>query len=83
MEGTLTFPHGGRELLLQDGDIRVVGHLEVVDARHDAGKVVVWRVRSLARPADDSEHRREILESCNKVSFAHYQPRTGLLTSNR
>lgn len=70
MEGTLTFPHGGRELLFKDVDVRIVGHLEIVDARHNAWKVVVWRVRSLAWPTNDSEHGREVLESCSEVSFS-------------
>lgn len=69
MKGTLTFPHGGRELLFQNIDVRVVGHLEVVDTRHDTWKVVIWRVGSLTGPTDNSEHGREILESCGKVSF--------------
>lgn len=41
MEGALSFPHGGVKLFLQDVDVRIVRQLEVVDARHHAGEVVV------------------------------------------
>lgn len=64
----MAFPHGRAQLLTKNLDVRVVGHLEVVDASHDTGKIVVRRVGSFARPTHDGKHGREILESCSTKS---------------
>jgi hypothetical protein len=63
MESALAFLNGDTELLAQNLYGAVVGHLEVVDAGHDRGQVVVGSVWRFARLADDGEHGREVLEA--------------------
>ena len=63
MESALALSNSHAELLAQNVHGAVVGHLEVVDARHDRGQVVVGSVRWLARLAHDGEHGREVLEA--------------------
>jgi len=63
VEGSLALLDSGEELLPHDVDVGVVGQLEVVDARHDAGEVVVRRVGRLARLADHREHWGQALEA--------------------
>jgi hypothetical protein len=56
MESTLALTDGHAELLAEDVDVTIVGHLEVVDACHDGRKVVIGRKRWLTRLANDREH---------------------------
>jgi hypothetical protein len=63
MESTLAFLDGNPEFLAEDGHAAVVRHLEVIDASHDTGKIIVRRIRGLARLADNCEHRSEVLEA--------------------
>ena len=63
MESALTFLDGDAQLLAQDVDGAVVRHLEVVDAGHDGGQVVVGCVWWFAGLADHGEHGCEVLET--------------------
>lgn len=68
MESALALLDGDAQLLAQNVDGAIVGHLEVVDARHDRGKIVVGRVGWLAWLTDDGEHWSEVLEAWKFVS---------------
>ena len=63
VEGLLAFLGGQQELFFRHLDVRVFGKLEVVDASHDRGKVVVGIVRVLDRLSDDGQRRVETLET--------------------
>jgi hypothetical protein len=63
MESALTLLHGDGQLLTQNVDGAVVGHLEVVDTGHDGGQVVVRCVWWFAGFANDGEHGCEVLEA--------------------
>ena len=69
MESTLALPNRRIELISHDREGAVIRHLQIIDASHDAGQVIVRRVRWFAGLADDREHGRERFETCrNSVS---------------
>jgi hypothetical protein len=68
MESALTLPDRDAQLLTQNIDGTVVGHLEVVDAGHDGRQIVVGRVWWFAWLANDGEHGRKVLEAWNTIS---------------
>ena len=55
MEASRSFHHGYSQLLLHDLLGRVIGKLQVVDASHDAWKVVVGSQRRFMGLPDDGE----------------------------
>lgn len=63
VEGTLSFFHRSGKLLLHNISGGVVGELEVVDASHDTGQIVIRGVWMLARFADHGEHGGETFEA--------------------
>lgn len=63
METAYTLAHGDHELLSHYLLRRVLGQLEIVDARHDTRKVVVCGQWGFVRLADDGERRVEALEA--------------------
>lgn len=63
MKRALTLLHCHTELLAKHIDTAVVGHFQVVDAGHDARKVVVGRERCFTALAHHSQRRCEVLES--------------------
>ena len=75
MESALALLDGDAQLLAQNVDGAIVGHLEVVDARHDRGKIVVGRVGWLAWLTDDGEHWSEVLEAWNLLVQDHSERR--------
>jgi hypothetical protein len=81
----LTFPHGRAQLPAEGLDVRVVGHLEVVDASHDTGEIVVGCVGRIAWPTHDCEHGGQVLKACcTKLVFCIIESvHAGQLTSNR
>ena len=68
MECALALLKSGEELLLESVHVGIVGKLQVVDARHDAGEVVVRRVVAFAGLAHYGEHGRQAPEACGEVS---------------
>jgi hypothetical protein len=56
MESALALTDGHAELLAEDVDVTIVGHLEVVDACHDGRKVVIGCKRWFTGLANDREH---------------------------
>lgn len=64
MESSLAFFDGDREALFENVQIAIVWQLQVVDAGHHTGEIVVWCIGMLAWAAHDSEDRRETLEAC-------------------
>lgn len=64
VESPLPLLDGNIQPVSQDFDVGVIGEFEVVDASHDTGQIVVGRVRRIARPAHDREHRGQTLETC-------------------
>lgn len=71
MECSLSFFHCDGKSLSEDLLTAVVGQLEVVHARHHAGKVVVGSVRRLARTAHNGKDWRKTLEACIKLAIIH------------
>jgi hypothetical protein len=63
MESSLAFVDGETEPLPHNIDATVIWKLEVVDASHDAGEVLVRCVRRLARFADNCEHWGQCFET--------------------
>jgi hypothetical protein len=63
MESSLAFVHGETKPLPHNIHATVVWELEVVDASHDAGEVVVGCVRWFARFADNCEHWCQCFET--------------------
>jgi hypothetical protein len=68
MESALALADGHAELLAEDLDGAIVGHLQVVDTSHDGRKVVVGRKGWFAGFADNREHRRESFEAWKEIS---------------
>jgi hypothetical protein len=68
VESALALLEGGEKPPLQGFVVRIVGKLQIVDARHDAGEVVVRRIRRLARLAHHGKHGCQLLEACVGVS---------------
>lgn len=63
VESTLALLDGNIQPFAKDIYAAVIWHFEIVDARHDAGKIVVRCVRRLAGFANHGEHGRESLEA--------------------
>lgn len=63
MESSLAFFDGNWEALLEYVQVAIVRQLQVVDACHHTGEVVVWCIWMFAWAAHDSEDRRETLET--------------------
>ena len=63
VERALPFTHRDTKSLTENLGRRVIRELEVVDASHDTGKVVVRGVWWFAWAANDSEHGSETLET--------------------
>lgn len=63
MEGALSFLDGSIHTSSHDVQIGIVGQFEVINACHDAWKVVIGNERWLARFADHGEHRSKTLEA--------------------
>lgn len=63
VESALAFLNCNIQFLTQYLHATVIGHLEIINARHDAWKVVVRSIRRLARLADHSEHGSKTLET--------------------
>lgn len=68
MEGSLTLLDCHPQLLLQHLQRTVIRHLQVVDASHDAGQIIVRRERWLRRLAHHGEHRGKSFETYQVVS---------------
>ena len=66
MEAPHALAHCDRQLLSHDGLARVLGQLQIVDAGHHAGKVVVCGQWRLVRLTDDGQRRVEALETCDE-----------------
>lgn len=64
VERTLAFSDGRHKTLAHHIEVAVVRKLEIVDARHDTGKVVVGGIRGFTRTANDGEHGLERTEAC-------------------
>jgi hypothetical protein len=63
MERALALLHRDRHFPAQDVNAAVVGHLEVIDACHDRGEVVVGCVGRFAGLAHDGEHGCQVFET--------------------
>lgn len=63
MESSLAFLDGDREALLENIKVAIVWQLQVVDAGHHTGEIVVWCIWMFAWAAHDSEDRCETLET--------------------
>ena len=68
----MSLSDGGVHAALHDLQIGVVRQLEIVDACHDAGKVVVGGVRWFTRLADYSEQRRKVFKACSFCQSCKY-----------
>jgi hypothetical protein len=65
MESPLAFLDGDWETLLQNVQVTIVRQLQVVDAGHHTGEIVVWCIGMFAWAAHDSKDWRETLEPYN------------------
>lgn len=63
MECTLSFLDRDRQSLPEDIQTAVIGQLEVIDTGHNAGKIVIGRVRVFAGTAYNRENWRQTLEA--------------------
>lgn len=63
MKSALALFDSYAEFLAEHIHVAIIWHLEVVDAGHDGGEVVIRCVWWLAGLADDSEHGCERLEA--------------------
>ena len=63
METAHAFPHCDRQFLQHDGLRGILGQLEVVDAGHHTGQVIVCRQRSFVGLAYNGERWVETLEA--------------------
>jgi hypothetical protein len=63
VKSALAFLNCDIQFLAQYLHATVIGHLKIINARHDAWKVVVRSIRRLARLADHSEHGSKTLET--------------------
>ena len=64
MESSLSLLYRDRQPLLEDFEGGIVRELEVVDAGHNTGEVIVRSERWLARFTDHGEKRCQTLEAC-------------------
>lgn len=64
MESSLSLFDSGVHAALHNFQVGVVRQLEIVDACHDAGKVVVGGVWWFTWLADYSEQRRKVFKAC-------------------
>ncbi len=71
VECTLAFPDGCAQPLAHHIEVGIVRKLQIVDARHNTGQVVVRCIRRLARFANDCEHRCEAFEACQELLAYH------------
>src|SRR5947209_17025365 len=77
MESALSLLDGDVQTVPQDFQISVVGKLEIVDASHNTGQVIVRRVWRLAWLADHGEHGCKALETCPRklaISKRSFKP---------
>lgn len=63
VKSALAFLNCNIQFLAQYLHATVIGHLEIINARHDAWKVVVRSIRRLAWLADHGEHGGKTLET--------------------
>lgn len=69
METSLSLLDSCVQPLLQDPNVAVIGHLEVVDARHDRRQELVGSVGRFGGFADDGEEWGERFEACERVKL--------------
>jgi len=66
MKRPLTLLDGHSQFRSKHLQRAVIGQLEIVDAGHDARKVLVRGQRRFCRLANDREHWRQCFEACNQ-----------------
>ena len=69
VESPLALPYSHTKLLAQNLNSAVIGHLQVIDARHDRRQVVIGCEGWFAGLAYNCKHWRESLEACGSVSM--------------
>ena len=67
VEAPYTLFHCDRQFLAHDRLGRILGQLEVVDARHDAGQIVVCGQRRFVWLSNHGQRRVQPTEACTSV----------------
>ena len=65
----MSFFGGYKKAFAEYFETAVVGELEIVDAGHHTGQIIVWCIWRFAGTAHHREHRGETLEAYHDISL--------------